>query len=302
MQKSSKKKRNWSIFLLLQFFSATGYWYIGRPKRFIVFLGVFILTLLIAYHGLWGFLAQPIGMIIFYAVSSFVILFYLVDTLFHAFKCSSYEYHLKWYNKWWFYLGVGLLGFGGNLFISSNHIKDQLSFRNYSIPAGSMKPSLLIGDYIVTNRHTYVANPPQLGDIIIFAYPPNPSVHWVKRVVALPNDTIQIKNGQIILNNQILEHKKLDARFVDNEQNITQYLETMPNEKSYITLDLMQGTRTDNTEIFTVPDDHYFVMGDNRDNSTDSRLSVGFVPFNNIKGRVTGIYFSSDLNRIGAKF
>jgi signal peptidase I len=189
-----------------------------------------------------------------------------------------------------------------------------LLFQPFSIPSGSMRPTLLEGDYLFVtkwaygySRHSLPFSPPifsgriwgsepERGDVVVFKFPPNPSLDYIKRVIGLPGDKIQMKEGQLFINGVAVPRAK-DGQ-IDNpditevDRPVDVYRETLPNGVSYDTLDLSPNSIGDNTREFVVPEGHYFMMGDNRDNSTDSRFSVGFVPAENLVGRANIIFFS----------
>ncbi|WP_353642072.1 signal peptidase I [Mesorhizobium sp. WSM2239] len=187
-------------------------------------------------------------------------------------------------------------------------------FQPFSIPSGSMRPTLLEGDYLFVtkwsygySRHSLPFSPnifsgrifgsaPERGDVAVFKLPPNPSLDYIKRVIGLPGDRIQVRDGQLFINDVAVPREKVGQ--IDNPD-ITEvsgpvdvYRETLPNGVSYDTLDLTPNSIGDDTREFIVPEGHYFMMGDNRDNSTDSRFSVGFVPEENLVGRANIIFFS----------
>ncbi|NGO53961.1 signal peptidase I [Allomesorhizobium camelthorni] len=187
-------------------------------------------------------------------------------------------------------------------------------FQPFSIPSGSMRPTLLEGDYLFVTKWAYgysrhslpfspnifsgriFGNAPERGDVAVFKLPPNPSLDYIKRVIGLPGDRIQVRDGQLFINDQAVPREKVGQ--IDNPD-ITEvsgpvdvYRETLPNGVSYDTLDLTPNSIGDDTREFIVPEGHYFMMGDNRDNSTDSRFSVGFVPEENLVGRANIIFFS----------
>ena len=187
-------------------------------------------------------------------------------------------------------------------------------FQPFSIPSGSMRPTLLEGDYLFVTKWAYGysryslpfspnlfsgriwGSEPERGEVVVFKYPPNPSLDYIKRVIGLPGDVIQMRGGQLFINGEGVSREKTGQ--IDNPD-ITEttgpvdvYRETLPNGVSYDTLDLTPNGIGDDTREYVVPPGHYFMMGDNRDNSTDSRFAVGFVPYENLVGRANIIFFS----------
>jgi signal peptidase I len=187
-------------------------------------------------------------------------------------------------------------------------------FQPFTIPSGSMMPTLLVGDYIFVNKFAYgyskyslpfspnlfsgriFASEPKRGDIVVFRFPPNPEVDYIKRLVGLPGDHIQVREGVLYVNGTAVP-KVPDGTFnsdyaQDPGQDVPVFRETLDNGVTYDTLDQSPVSRGDNTREFIVPEGHYFMMGDNRDNSLDSRFDVGFVPAENLVGRASVIFFS----------
>jgi signal peptidase I len=189
-----------------------------------------------------------------------------------------------------------------------------LFFQPFSIPSGSMRPTLLEGDYLFVTKWAYGysrysmpfspglfsgriwGSEPKRGDVVVFKFPPNPSLDYIKRVVGLPGDKIQMKDGQLFINGVGVPREKVGQ--IDNpditevNRPVDVYRETLRNGVSSDTLDLTPNGIGDNTREFDVPPGHYFMMGDNRDNSSDSRFSVGYVPDENLVGRANIIFFS----------
>lgn len=210
-------------------------------------------------------------------------------------------------------------------------------YEPFNIPSGSMKPTLLVGDYLFVSkfaygysRHSLPFSPPlgsgrlfgdlpERGDVAVFKLPSNNRTDYIKRIVGLPGDRIQVRDGVLFVNDQEVERTGIED-FIDDgpagrvacrafnqggngaDAGVKRYEETMPalgdseEAVTYLVLDECpdgQG-EYDNTEVFTVPDDHIFAMGDNRDNSLDSRAKVGYVPIENLVGRAEIIFFSTN--------
>ena len=189
-------------------------------------------------------------------------------------------------------------------------------FQPFNIPSGSMKATLLVGDYLFVSKYSYgyshfslpLSPPlfsgripsgwlPQRGDVVVFRLPKDTSVDYIKRVIGLPGDKIQVIDGVVNINGVPVKREPAPS-YVENEEGtisapVKRWKETLSNGVSFYTLDLVDHGFADNTQVYTVPDGEYFMMGDNRDNSTDSRFSqVGFVPFENIVGKAQIIFFS----------
>lgn len=187
----------------------------------------------------------------------------------------------------------------------------------FSIPSGSMVPTLLVGDYLFVSKMSYgysrhslpLSMPlikdrifytqPERGDVIVFKMPSDNKTDYIKRLIGLPGDKIQMKDGRLYINGTIVDRKS-EGEYVLRDAagkalRFEKYTETLPNGKQHPILEASDEGTYDNTEEFTVPEDHFFMMGDNRDNSLDSRsLKVGFVPKNNLVGRAKFLFFSHD--------
>ncbi|MEM6383790.1 MAG: signal peptidase I [Pseudomonadota bacterium] len=188
-----------------------------------------------------------------------------------------------------------------------------LLFQPFVIPSSSMVGTLLIGDYLFANKFAYgysrhslpfspdifegrlFSSDPERGDIAVFKLPSDGSTDYIKRVIGLPGDVVELEGGQIILNGEPVPREPVDP-FVhpDTGQTVPQFEETLPNGVTYRVLDLIENSMLDtSSQPFIVPEGHYFMMGDNRDNSSDSRTAlVGYVPLENFVGRADLIFFS----------
>jgi signal peptidase I len=191
-------------------------------------------------------------------------------------------------------------------------------YQPFSIPAGAMSPTILAGDYIVANKFAYgygrysfplmggfmgriLEATPRRGDLVIFRLPSDGRTDYIKRVVGLPGDRIQMIGGVLRINGEPVQVRpaedfigtgSLCNRSRKGSYKVQRELEILPNGVQYATLNCRSGAEGDNTAVFEVPVGHYFMMGDNRDNSNDSRFGVGFVPYENLIARVSLIVFS----------
>jgi signal peptidase I len=191
-------------------------------------------------------------------------------------------------------------------------------FQPFNIPSGSMMATLLIGDYLFVSKYSYgysrysfpfspplfsgrlLGSGPERGDVVVFRLPRDDSTDYIKRVIGLPGDRIQMINGVLHINGTPVKREQIED-FVEADDNgrevhIKQWRETLPNGVSHPTLDMIENGFYDNTKEYRVPAGHYFMMGDNRDNSSDSRVEnqVGYVPAENLIGRVQIMFWSVD--------
>ncbi len=164
----------------------------------------------------------------------------------------------------------------------------------YNIPSGSMKPTLLVGDFILVNKLVYKFSEPQRGDIVVFKYPIDPSIDFIKRIIALPGEEVEVRNNQVFINGKPLPLVEVGKGEENGIRKII-YEEVLPEGKKHKiqVYEDFPFSRRDFGPIL-VPPGHYFVMGDNRDNSEDSRY-WGFLPKENIVGKAFVIYFSGDV-------
>jgi len=194
----------------------------------------------------------------------------------------------------------------------------SFGYEPFNIPSGSMKPTLLVGDYLFVSKSSYgysryslpygmplfsgriAFSEPERGDVAVFRKPTDTSVDYIKRLVGLPGDTLQVIGGVLHINGEAAQRRQVDDYLADNgygsTRRITRYIETLPGGREHYILESSgDNSIGDNTPEFTVPEGHYFAMGDNRDNSRDSRFEdVGYIPRENLVGRAEVLFFSVD--------
>jgi signal peptidase I len=175
-----------------------------------------------------------------------------------------------------------------------------LLFQPFTIPSASMEPNLLQGDYIIVSKYSYgwskhsipfspplfngriLGKAPTRGDIIVFKLPRDPNVDYIKRLIGMPGDKVQVRGGVVYVNGKPLERKELPSALVDTGYatiRAGRFEETNPEGRRYVTQDYSSDGESDNTGVYTVPEGCYFFMGDNRDNSLDSRFDPGVSSF-----------------------
>ncbi|WP_411286617.1 signal peptidase I [Phenylobacterium sp.] len=192
-------------------------------------------------------------------------------------------------------------------------------FQPFTIPSASMEPNLYEGDYIIVSKFTYgysrhsipfspplfegriLENRPKRGDVVVFKLPRDGRTDYVKRVVGLPGDRIQMKAGRLWVNEREIPRVTLPSAKEDSGygfvRDVARYQETLPDGRTYVTNDYGTDGDLDNTGPFVVPEKNYFMMGDNRDNSSDSRVApeaggVGFVPADHLVGKAQIVLLS----------
>ena len=198
------------------------------------------------------------------------------------------------------------------------------AFEPFNIPSGSMIPTLLVGDYLFVAKYSYgysrfsfpfapdvfsgriFGSLPTRGDVVVFKFPHDTSIDYIKRIIGLPGDRIQVKAGQLYINGVLCPRQPEGKYLAEDDGSSTlahEYKETLPGGRTHDILKMTDdpvfgGFDPNNTPEYVVPAGHVFAMGDNRDNSSDSRFmtssGVGFVPVENLVGRAEFLFFSVD--------
>lgn len=191
-------------------------------------------------------------------------------------------------------------------------------YEPFNIPSGSMIPTLLVGDYLFVSKFSYgysrhslplslnlfsgraFASEPKRGDVAVFKLPRDGQTDYIKRIVGLPGDRVQMRKGVFYLNDEAVPRRQIDgftgASPSGASHPLPQFIERLPGGREFRILKLVDDGSLDDTPVFVVPQGHYFALGDNRDNSLDSRAAggVGFIPAENLIGRAEFLFFSTN--------
>jgi len=284
----------WIAGLLSILVTGLGHVYNGQAKRgirlycILWLIGLATAIIMVAVPTPANIVLMTMAMAIGFAFYLYVI----IDSIRTARKIDD-TYHLTAYNRWYIYVAVVVL----SVFVAPSDALRGMVVRAYTIPSGTMLPALQIGDRILVDKLTYgIRNPigqgylthyakPKRGDVVVFIYPVDRSKNFIKRVIAVGGDNVEIRDKKVFINDNQIEDAH--AYFPQKEAN-----------QNNVQL-------RDNYGPKRVPMDHYFVLGDHRDRSYDSRF-WGFVPFRDVEGKVAAIYWSWDRekskvrwNRIG---
>lgn len=184
-----------------------------------------------------------------------------------------------------------------------------VAYEPFNIPSGSMKPTLLIGDYLFVSKYSFgyskhslpfslplipgriFSSNPERGDVVVFKLPSDNKTDYIKRIIGLPGDEIQVLGGILHINGEPVERRRVD----NPGRREMRFIETLPNGREHYIYEVSDQAPNDNTKVYKVPEGHFFGMGDNRDNSRDSRYrEVGFIPMENLVGRAEFLFFSID--------
>ncbi len=274
---SNLKGRKPILALLLSFATpGLGQMYNGKLKRGIVFFIIFEF-LLILVHIFSGLRFEFRGLVLF--VASAVILFgffifVLLDALIGINKLKVTV--LKPYHRWYFYVGIFAAVLIINDVILESILPDIKNFKSYRIPSFTMAPTLLVGDRLIADREIYKKEKPKRGDVIIFEYPKDPSKDFIKRVIGLEGEKVEIIDNKIYINEKLIDDPW--GHYESTGQ--ASYLKELENFGPVV-----------------VPKDSLFVLGDNRNNSQDSRF-WGFVDIRKVKGKALYLYWAKDKSRI----
>ncbi|WP_299396847.1 signal peptidase I [Pelagibius sp.] len=204
---------------------------------------------------------------------------------------------VAWYARWYFVAGAVLVFGYGMPLVTRSYLWEP-----FNIPSSSMEPTLLRGDYLFVSKYAYgTERGPDRGDVAAFAVPAQDGQPFLKRIVGLPGDRIQMRDGVLYINDSPVDLEPLDTVQPGAPLDPAQlYRETLPNGRSHLIQEYTDAARYDSTEIFEVPSGQYFALGDNRDNSIDSRMleHFGYIPLESLIGRLAVVLWNSERQKL----
>jgi signal peptidase I len=283
-----KERRPWAAALITFVFDPfIGMLYLNRGQFALLYLAAELAIPLIVV-AIWS--AAALG-VIFLA-------FRIVGAIHAHFVARNRmpEERNRWYAHWYALVAIFLLVPAAPLAIRT------FLYQSFHASSGSMTPTMGIGDNVFASKFAYRGFPPRRGDVVVFRPPHHSDQIWVKRILGIPGDRVQFLNGVVLINGQRAQLRPLfvNREICDQEgcQRVARYLETLPGSSPHMIQRLDFASPYADTLVYAVPANNYFVVGDNRDNSIDSRMDeLGFVPANAIVGRVTTKYFDGTKRR-----
>ncbi len=293
MTEKVKERRPAVAALLSLVLMGLGQFYNGQLRRAVVFYAIEILgfvavatisTLLLSFHGL---MIIYFGGLIYVGIRIFAV----IDAFIAARRIGEVELHR--YNHWYVYVPILLVTMIIQMVFES-------PVASYSIPSGAMQPTLLVGDYVFADKNAYHDRAPERGDVVVFKLPIDNQTDYIMRIVGLPGDIIHVWGGVLHINGApVVRHRLVEVKLASYggyARRVIEYVETLPNGRDHRIWEISDEDILDNTPVYKVPAGHYFMMGDYRDSSLDSRVmsEVGFVPAGNLVGRAEILFFSQN--------
>jgi signal peptidase I len=279
-----KTRRPWAVGLVCLLFSPlVTMLYLSRGRNALIYLGVELTCVVALFASM-----DPVSMFAYGLTRLWIVELPLkfvgiVHGVLIARKRPMDE-PLRWYAHWYAIVAIFLLVLavllGTRTFL----------YQTFNTPSESMSPTLNRGDYFLVAKFAYDIATPERGDLVVFR---EPTGNYIKRIVGLPGDRIQMVAGQLHINGTGAPLRRIedfDMSFEDGSSSVKQFVESLPGGRSHDVVDLIDDGPGDDTPVFAVPAGSYFVIGDNRDNSTDSRNTLGFVPASAIVGKVAYKY------------
>ncbi|MEQ8666915.1 MAG: signal peptidase I [Rhodospirillales bacterium] len=287
------RRRPWVAALLSLFFPGLGQLYCGELKRCLKFVGALAILAIIAEISFISTRDIRAAFVLWILGGWIVFIVGAIDAWRLAKRRNPFI--LCAYNRWYVYV-VAAVSMSALMWIEETLVVQIDRFSNAS---HSMEPSMLKDETWAARMCNRGSCVPERGQVIVFEHPEEPGVDYVKRLIALPGETVQMVSGRLFINGDEVARKAVSA----SEEGLTRYRETLPNGCSYEIYEQSDDQEQDDTGLFVVPSDSVFVLGDNRDRSKDSRYeAMGPVTIGNIKGVAGFITWSKDIVRIGTQF
>jgi len=301
MANETRKRRPFVAALLSLLLMGAGQLYNGQLRRAFVFLALTSSEVALAF-AMAALVQSFSGFLIVSAWATIALglrVFAAIDAFIGARKVGAIE--LRRYNRWYVY---------GALLLAAAAVQlqqpSEYGFASYSFPTASMAPTILPGDYVIADTIAYRNQRLQRGDVIFFVLPAKSQAAYVKRIIGFPGDRIQVRDGILLINGAEIQRELLGTRkligSLGARTKFKEYLEFLPNNRGHHIFEQGDNLPLDNTPVYRVPSGQYFVLGDNRDGSLDSRSleDVGYVPAANIIGVPRYVFWAKDFSRIGA--
>ena len=262
-----------------------GMLYLGRGHWALCYIGIwatiYVIPLTLAHIGMLPFEAATITRGLWIA--------FRLGGAGHCYSAAAQQrgaLPTVWFARWYAVVSLGVV-----LPLCLHFFVWEL----FNIPSANMEPSLSVGDHFVVSKLPYLLGEPERGDLVVFL-PPREESPYAKRLIGLPGDRIQMKQGSLFINDQGVPRDEVEENRLDPGPGEA-YRERLPSGRSYLVRERSDSMPLDDTEVFEVPLGHYFFLGDNRDNSLDSRNIIGFVPRENLIGPVVLIYWNSEAQK-----
>lgn len=283
-------RRPWAAALIALFLSPMlGMFYLGRGRLglsyLLLILGAYGFTLVAAH---FGFLPLSLDA----ATGLLAIAVNIVGAV-HCERLaarSQPSLPRQWFARWYALLAIW------GLPVALAVVVRAFLWEPFNILAASMEPTLIVGDHLFVSKLAYNGKEPQRGDLVVFLLPEDNRTAYAKRLLGLPGDRLQWQGGTWYLNGT--QNAREEVRLPHGDHRGTLYRETLTAGRSYFIRELGDDLRMDDTETYEVPEGHYFFVGDNRDNSLDSRSFIGFVPRGNFIGKIVLIYWNSEAQKL----
>ncbi len=306
MTTSTRKRRPIVAALLSLLLPGLGQLYAGKGRSAVLWMAIAVFLYLVVHWGLLPIdriLLLPSGFwLLMSAVALAVVwqIWVIVDAFISARRAGITG--LKRYQHWYVYTALAILFLGPQFVVDTDRLKPLPAF---SIPSGSMSPTLRVGDRFIASGNWFKTHLPTRGDLAVHASTRDPGVVFVKRIIGLPGDRVQYRGGRLYINGVPVERTGLTADEVAainyvGDRIFQVYWEQLPGGPRYVIAETGDNMSIDSTEEFVVPPRNVFLLGDNRDNSADSR-SDGFLPLELLRARPVSIFWSMDWRRIGMR-